>query len=94
MFTLLSVVLPGSKGCVVVGGVGVGVGGGDSSSSTSGGDVCEPIYQGIVERDISVIRKEAEIDDLKEDLAKLKVGGLPSQCVARVNVVTGCCPNT
>ncbi len=32
----------------------------------------EPVYQGIVERDISVIRKETEIAALKTEMAKLK----------------------
>lgn len=32
----------------------------------------EPIYQGIIERDISAIRKDAEIASLNEDLARLR----------------------
>ena len=32
----------------------------------------EPVYQGIIERDISVIRKETEIASLKSELAKIK----------------------
>lgn len=32
----------------------------------------EPIYQGIIERDISVIRKEAEIASLNEEVKRLK----------------------
>ena len=32
----------------------------------------EPIYQGIVERDISAIRKDAEIATLNEDVARLR----------------------
>ena len=32
----------------------------------------EPVYQGIIERDIGVIRKETEISALKTEMAKLK----------------------
>ena len=42
----------------------------DETNSTLNGS--EPVYQGIVERDISVIRKETEITSLKSELAKLK----------------------
>ena len=42
----------------------------DETNSTLNGS--EPVYQGIVERDISVIRKETEITSLKSELAKMK----------------------
>ncbi len=33
-------------------------------------------FQGIVERDISAIRREAEAEELRADLNKLKVSGV------------------
>jgi hypothetical protein len=42
---------------------------GDTNSTINGS---EPVYQGIIERDISVIRKETEIASLKAEMAKLK----------------------
>ena len=42
---------------------------GNSSSSSEDN---EPIYQGIIERDIGVIRKESEIAALKQEMSKLK----------------------
>lgn len=41
----------------------------DTGSTINGS---EPVYQGIIERDISVIRKETEITSLKSELAKVK----------------------
>lgn len=40
----------------------------DSSLTTT-----EPIYQGIVEKDISAIRNEAEVSSLKEEMSNLKL---------------------
>lgn len=42
----------------------------DTGSTLGNGS--EPVYQGIIERDISVIRKETEISTLKSELSKLK----------------------
>ena len=42
------------------------------SHSSSSSDDNEPIYQGIIERDIGTIRKEQEIVSLKQEMAKLK----------------------
>ena len=42
----------------------------EDTGSTINGN--EPVYQGIIERDIGVIRKETEISALKTEMAKLK----------------------
>ena len=42
----------------------------DDTGSTINGS--EPVYQGIIERDIGVLRKETEISSLKTEMAKLK----------------------
>ena len=41
----------------------------DTTSTINGS---EPVYQGIIERDIGVIRKETEIASLKSELAQIK----------------------
>ena len=41
----------------------------DTTSTLNGS---EPLYQGIIERDIGAIRQEAEIGNLKSELNKLK----------------------
>ena len=41
----------------------------DTGSTINGS---EPVYQGIIERDIGVLRKENEISALKAEMAKLK----------------------